>query len=152
MFQVLFLVSRPTGRWDLRIRLCPSVRAYVRSRGTLFLGNRSLLFSETLHILRACKHQKNVPRAFLIIFTVLAILAKKWSKLAILDNCAMELINPFLTSTIFARRKLEFGHSNTSLPRRVTTSQIRTWSKPQTVTTILLLHTTSMSPPRSWTQ
>ena len=50
---------------------------------TLFLGNRSLLFSETLQLVRACKHEKNVPRSFLIIFTVLAILTKKWSKLAI---------------------------------------------------------------------
>ena len=25
-----FLVSRPTGRWDLRSRVCPYVRPYVR--------------------------------------------------------------------------------------------------------------------------
>ena len=51
--------------------ICPSVHTYV----TLFLGNRSLLFSETLQLVRACKHEKNVPSAFLIIFPVLAILA-----------------------------------------------------------------------------
>ena len=69
-----------------------SVRSYVRSSVrlsvTLFLGNRSLLFSETLQLVRDCKCEKNVPSAFLIIFTVLAILAKNWSKLAIwLDVC-----------------------------------------------------------------
>ena len=43
---------------------------------TLFLGNHSLLFSETLRLVRACKREKNVPSAFLIFFTTLAILAK----------------------------------------------------------------------------
>ena len=60
-----FLVSRPTGRWDLRSHVCSSVRSYA----TLFLGNRSLLFSETLQWVRACRCEKNVPSAFLIIFT-----------------------------------------------------------------------------------
>ena len=32
---------------------------------------------------RACKHEKNVSSTFLIIFTVLVILAKNWSKMAI---------------------------------------------------------------------
>ena len=42
-------------------------------------------FSETLQLFRACKREKNVPSAFLII---LAILAKNWPKLAIwLDVC-----------------------------------------------------------------
>ena len=45
-----FLVSRPTGRWDLRSRVCPFVRTSVRSYATLFLGNRSLLFYETLQL------------------------------------------------------------------------------------------------------
>ena len=52
-----------------------SVRLYVRPYVTLFLGNRSLV--------RACKCEKNVPIAFLIIFTLLAILAKIWPKLDI---------------------------------------------------------------------
>ena len=56
------------------------MRSYVRTSVTLFLGNRSLLFSETLQLVRACKCEKNVSSAFLIIFT---ILAKNWSKLAI---------------------------------------------------------------------
>ena len=57
-------------------------------RGTLFLGIRSLLFSETLQLVRACRCEKNVPSAFLKIFTVLAILAKNWLKLAIwMDVC-----------------------------------------------------------------
>ena len=51
---------------------CLSVRPYA----TLFLGNRSLLFSETLQLVRACRCEKNVPSAFLIIFTVLVILLK----------------------------------------------------------------------------
>ena len=55
-----------------------SVRSYVLSfvRPSRFLGNRSLLFSETLQLVRACRCEKNVPRALLIIFTILAILAK----------------------------------------------------------------------------
>ena len=58
----------------------PYVRSFVRSLVTRFLGNHSLLFSETLQLVRACKCEKNVPSAFLIIFTILAILAKNWSK------------------------------------------------------------------------
>ena len=56
------------------------VRTYVRSSVTLFLGNRSLLFYETLQLVRACRCEKNVPSAFLKIFTVLAILAKNCPK------------------------------------------------------------------------
>ena len=62
-----------------------SVRTSVHSYATLFLGNRSLLFYETLQLVRACRLEKNVPSAFLKIFTVLAILAKncpKWPFLA----------------------------------------------------------------------
>ena len=75
------LIFGLSTNWSLRpqeSRL--SVRSSVRSSVTLFLGNRSLLFSETLQLVRACKFEKNVPSAFLIIFTVLAILAKNWSK------------------------------------------------------------------------
>ena len=42
-----------------------SVRASVRPSDTLLLENRSLLFSETLQLVRACKCEKNFPRAFL---------------------------------------------------------------------------------------
>ena len=52
------------------------VRTCVRTCVTRFLGNRSLIFSETLQLVRACRCEKNVPSAFLIMFTVLAILAK----------------------------------------------------------------------------
>ena len=72
------MVSR-RSRWrpkDSR----PCVRPYMRTYVTLLLENRSLLFSETLQLVRACKREKNVPNAFLIIFTVLA---KNWPKLAI---------------------------------------------------------------------
>ena len=51
---------------------------FVRMYVTLFLGKRSLLFSKTLQLVRACKPEKNVPSAFLIIFTVLGISAKKF--------------------------------------------------------------------------
>ena len=49
---------------DLRSCVC----LYVRTSARLILGNRSLLFSETLQLVRACKREKNVPSAFLIIF------------------------------------------------------------------------------------
>ena len=48
-----------------------SVRTFVRTCVTLFPGNCSILFSVTLQLVRACKCEKNVPCAFLIIFTVL---------------------------------------------------------------------------------
>ena len=40
-----------------------SVHASVRSYVTLFLGNLSLLFSETLQLVRACRCEKNVLQA-----------------------------------------------------------------------------------------
>ena len=54
----------------------PFVRSSVIPYATLFLGNRSLFFSETLQLVRACQREKNVPSVFLIIFAILAILAK----------------------------------------------------------------------------
>ena len=85
----MYYIFGLSTNWSLRpseSRL--SVRTSVCPSAALFLGNRSLLFSETLLLVRACKREKNVPSAFLIIFTVLAILAKNWSKLAIwLDVC-----------------------------------------------------------------
>ena len=56
------------------------MRMYV----TLLLENSLLLFSETLQLVRAFKRDKNVPRAFLIIFDVLFILVKNCSELAFL--------------------------------------------------------------------
>ena len=41
------------------------MRPYVRASVTLLLENRSLLFSETLQLVRVCKREKNVPSAFL---------------------------------------------------------------------------------------
>ena len=73
----MFLVSRPTGRWDLRSRVCPSIRTCVRL-SHFFSETVHFFFSETLQLVRACKREKNFPRAFLIIFTVLAILVKKF--------------------------------------------------------------------------
>ena len=40
--------------------------SYVRTYVTLFLGNRSLLFSETLQLVRACKRKKNFRSAFFV--------------------------------------------------------------------------------------
>ena len=59
-----------------------ALRIHVRSSVTRSLGNLSLLFSATSQLVRACKCEKNVPSAFLIIFTVLAILVAIW-----LDVC-----------------------------------------------------------------
>ena len=46
------------------------VRPFVRPLVTQFLENRSLLFSETLQLVRACKRDKNVPSAFLKKITI----------------------------------------------------------------------------------
>ena len=54
----------------------------------LLLENRSLLFSETLQLIRAFNSEKNVPNAFLKRNPVLPILPKNCPKLAIwLDVC-----------------------------------------------------------------
>ena len=95
-----FLVSR-RSRWrpkDSRPCVRPSVRTYV----TLLLENCSLLFSETLQLVRACKCEKNVPSAFLKKNPVLPILAKNCPKLTIwLDYPAGVAGNP--------RKKLKAG-------------------------------------------
>ena len=39
---------------------------FVRACVTRFLGNCSLLFSETLQLVRACKREKNVPSSFVL--------------------------------------------------------------------------------------
>ena len=62
---------------------CPKMVVFC-----IFLGILSLLFSETLQLVRACKGGKNVPSAFLKKNPVLPILAKNCPKLAIwLDVC-----------------------------------------------------------------
>ena len=58
-----FLVSQ-RSHWRPKDS-CPSVRTYVPTSVTLLLENRSLLFSETLQLVRPCKCEKNVPSAFL---------------------------------------------------------------------------------------
>ena len=76
-----FLVRRMLIRKNLEF----SPRPFV----TAFLEIHPLLFSETLQLVRTQKGGKNVPSAFLIIFTVLAILAKncpKWAFLAQSDK------------------------------------------------------------------
>jgi len=75
--------------WSFETLGVASVRTSVRTSGTLFLRNRSSDFYEILYEVRVQKVRKNVPSAFLIIFTVLAILAKnspKWVFLAQSDK------------------------------------------------------------------
>ena len=64
--------------------------AAVRSYVTLFLGNRSLVFSDTLQLVSACKCEKIVPRDFLKKIPDLPILAKNSPKLAILAQNAQK--------------------------------------------------------------
>ena len=112
-----FLVSR-RSRWrpkDSRPCVRPSVRPYVRTYVTLLLENRSLLFSETLQLVRACKCEKNVPSAFLKKNPVLPILAKNWPKLAILAQNAQKwrfyafFRNPFIIICSFFVLNIVFG-------------------------------------------
>ena len=64
---------------------CPKMEVF-----RIFLGIPSLLFSETLHLIRAFKSEKNVPNAFLKKIPVLPILAKNCPKLAILAQNAQK--------------------------------------------------------------
>ena len=75
---------------DLRNHVRPYVRPYVRTSVTLLLENRSLLFSETLQLVRACKCEKNVPSAFLKKIPVSPILAKNCPKWGILAQNAQK--------------------------------------------------------------
>ena len=73
---------------DLRNHVRPFVCPFVRPSVTQFLKNLSLLFSETLQLVRACKREKNIPSAFLKKNPVLPLLAKNCPKLAILAQNA----------------------------------------------------------------
>ena len=87
-----FLVSR-RSRWRPKDS-CPYVRTCVCTCVctcvTLLLENRSLLFSETLQLVRACKWEKNVPSAFLKKIPVSPILPKNCPKLVILAQNAQK--------------------------------------------------------------
>ena len=88
-----FLVSRCLAEKrpkESRPFVRSSVRSSVRSLVTQFLENRSLLFSETLQLVRAYKRDKNVPSAFLKKIPVLPILAKNCPKLAFLSQNAQK--------------------------------------------------------------
>ena len=74
------LVVETLGVTSVCLFVHPLVRLSVRHA---FSRKPFITFSETLQLVTACKREKNVPSAFLIIFTVLAILAKNWSNLAI---------------------------------------------------------------------
>ena len=110
-----FLVSRPTGRWDLRSHVCPFVRPYARACATLFLGNCSLLFYETLQLVRACKREKKCSKRFFEKIPVLPILSKNWPfwpkmpKMEVFRIFfairSLEFANFFLLSLVFGVRK-----------------------------------------------
>ena len=68
----------------------PFVRPSVRLSAMAFLEIRSLFFSETLQLVRACKGGKNVSSAFLKKNPVLPILAKNCQKLGILAQNAQK--------------------------------------------------------------
>ena len=98
---LLLLVRRMLIRKNLEFSPRPLVRTsvspLVRSFVTAFLEILPLLFSETLQLVRTQKGGKNVPSAFLIIFTVLAILAKNCPILAFLAQNAQKrrCVRPF---------------------------------------------------------
>ena len=91
------------GLTSVRASVRPSVRACV----TRLLENRSLLFSETLQLVRACKREKNVTSAFLKKIPVLPMLAKNCPKLAILAQNAQKWR---FFRIFFAIRLLEFSN------------------------------------------
>ena len=65
---------------------CPKMEVF-----RIFLGIPSLLFSETLQLIRAFNSEKNFPNAFLKNNPVLLILAKNYPKLAIWLNLCNSL-------------------------------------------------------------
>ena len=79
------------------------LRLYV----TRFLEIRSLLFSETLQLVRACKRDKNVPSAFLKKNPVSPHFGQKLSKIGLFGpKCSkMEVFRIFI-----AIRSLEFAN------------------------------------------
>ena len=83
-----------------------SVRTSVRMYVMRLLENRSLLFSETLQLVRACKRDKNVQSDFLK-NSRFAHFGQKLSKIDLFGSkCAkMEVFLNF-----FATRSLEFGN------------------------------------------
>ena len=96
--------------WSFEILGVASVRTSIRASAKLFLRNRSLLFSETLHLVRACKCKKNVSSTLLIIFTVLAILAKNaknwplWPKMTN-NRTVHQFINFFSKNSLLESKK-----------------------------------------------
>ena len=98
-FAIFWSLDEVVG--DLRIHVRPSVRPSVRTYVTLLLENRSLLFSETLQLVRACKGGKMFQALFWKI-PVLPILAKNCPKLTILAQNAQKwrffafFRNPFI--------------------------------------------------------
>ena len=76
-------------RWrpkDSRPSVRPCVRTYVRTYVTRLLENCSLLFSETLQLVRTSKCDKNVPNAFLK-KSRFAHFGQKLSKIGHLAGC-----------------------------------------------------------------
>ena len=68
------------GVTSVRSSVRTFVRSYVRTSVTRFLGNRSLLFSETLQLVRAFRCEKNVPSVFFDNFHRFCHFGQKLSK------------------------------------------------------------------------
>ena len=92
----------------------PSVRSSARPYGTLFLGNRSLLFSEILYEVRVQKVRKNFPSAFLKNshfgqkLSKIGLFGRKCPKIEVfrifLAICSLEFVN-FLVSRRLAEKR-----------------------------------------------
>ena len=72
------MLIRKNLEFSPRLSVCLFVRLFVCPSVTRFLRIPSLLFSETLQLVRACKRDKNVPSAFLKKNHVLPVLAKNF--------------------------------------------------------------------------
>ena len=81
-----FLVSRPTGRWELRSRVRSFVRSYVRHA---FSRKPLITFYEPLQLVRACEREKIFQSAFLKKFPFCPFWPKT-PKLAILAQNAQK--------------------------------------------------------------
>ena len=85
------------------------VRSSVRPFVTLFLGNHSLLFSETLLFVRASKRKKNVPSAFLKKIPFLAKNAQNGGFSHFFAIHSLEFAN-FCTKPSIQSRKMAFSY------------------------------------------
>ena len=82
----------------------------LRIHVTLLLENRSLLFSETLQLVRACKREKNVPSAFFEKNSRFAHFGQKLSKIG---HFGPKFPKIEVFHIFFAIRSLEFANFST---------------------------------------